>query len=217
MAEESFEEECSNNVLPQPFHPKLDNVPAKHATHCVAVAVHMLLCKHFFNTKMSQAKCANLFAVHPKKLHMAVSGHKYGPGKKVSKCKSMEPLLATQKKQEKTTMEKTEMTGPTKEADAATMAPDDEISKLDTDDSLPDPFPPKEQPKMSSTKEHQGAENIQEPQEMDTMPELISDDDGDAPLKSFVSKNPTSIPKTSHHQPKMFTTKNPSPHKPHNK
>ena len=77
------------------------------------------------------------------------------------------------------------------------MAPDDEISELDTDDSLPDPFTPKEQPKMSGTKEDQGAENIQEPQEMGTMPELISDDDGDTPPKTFVSKNPTSIPKTS--------------------
>ena len=114
MAEESFKEECSNKVLPWPFHPKLDNVPAKHATCCVAAAVHMLLCKHFFNTKMSQAKCANLFAVHPKKLHMAVLGQKYDQGKKVSKCKSMEPSLATQKKEEKTTMKKTEMTAPTK-------------------------------------------------------------------------------------------------------
>ena len=95
MSEESFEEECSNKVLPWSFHPKLDNVPAKHATHCVAVAVHMLLHKCFFNTKMSKAKCADLFTIHPKKLHMAVLGQKYGPGKKVSKCKSMEPLLAT--------------------------------------------------------------------------------------------------------------------------
>ena len=71
-AEESFKEECSNKVLPWSFHPKLDMVPAKHATHCVAAAVHMLLHKHFFNTKMSQAKCTDLFTVHPKKLHMAV-------------------------------------------------------------------------------------------------------------------------------------------------
>ena len=28
MVEESFEEECSNKVLPQPFHPKLNRVPA---------------------------------------------------------------------------------------------------------------------------------------------------------------------------------------------
>ena len=106
MAEESFEEECSNKVLPWPFHPKLDNVPAKHATRCVAVAVYMLLHKHFFNTKMSQAKCTDLFAIHPKKLHMAVLGRKYDPGKNVSKCKSTEPSLATEKKQEKTTTEK---------------------------------------------------------------------------------------------------------------
>ena len=74
MTDESFKEECSNKVLPQPFHPKLDKVPAKHATHCVAAAVHMLLHKRFFNTKMSQAKCADLFTVHPKKLHMAMLG-----------------------------------------------------------------------------------------------------------------------------------------------
>ena len=31
-AEEKFEEECSNVVLPQPFHPKLDTIPGKHTT-----------------------------------------------------------------------------------------------------------------------------------------------------------------------------------------
>ena len=57
-------------------------------------------------------------------------------------------------------------------------------------DSLPDPFAPKEMtPKMSGTKEDQSAENIQE--EMDTMLELISDDDNDAPPKSFSTKDPT--------------------------
>ena len=66
MADELFEEECSNKVLPWPFHPKLDKVPAKHATCCVAATVHMLLCKCFFNTKMSQANCADLFTVHPR-------------------------------------------------------------------------------------------------------------------------------------------------------
>ena len=50
-SEETFEEECSNVVLPQSFHPMLDTIPAKHATHCEAAAVHMLLCKRFFDTK----------------------------------------------------------------------------------------------------------------------------------------------------------------------
>ena len=75
---------------------------------------------------------------------------------------------------------------------------------------MPDPFPPKEKKAMmSGTKEDQGADDTQA--EMDTMPELISSDDDDAPLKCFDTKNPAGIPKMSHHQPKMFTTKNPPP------
>ena len=65
-AEVTFEEECSNVALPQPFHPKLDTIPAKHATHCKAATVHMLLHKRFFDTKMSQAKVADNFTVHPR-------------------------------------------------------------------------------------------------------------------------------------------------------
>ena len=139
-AKESFKEECANKVLPWPFHPKLDKVPAKHATRCVAVAVHMLLQKCFFNTKMSQAKCADLFTVHPKKLHMAVLERKYDPGKKVLQCKSTELSPATPKTQKKTTPEKTESTEPTEGTDVATTAPDDEFSDLDTDESLLDSF-----------------------------------------------------------------------------
>ena len=71
---------------------------------------------------------------------MAVLGWKYDPGKKVSKCKSTELSLATPKKQKKITPEKTETTEPTEGTDAATTAPDDEFSDLDTDESLPDPF-----------------------------------------------------------------------------
>ena len=62
---------------------------------------------------------------------------------------------------------------------------------------------------MSGTKEDQGAEDTEA--EMDTMPELISSDENDAPPKSFDTKNPAGIPKTSHHQPKIFTTKSPPP------
>ena len=139
-AEESFNEEYANKVLPWSFHPKLDKVPAKHATCCVAAAVHMLLWKCFFNSQMSKAKCADLFTIHPKKLHTAVSGRKYDPGKKVSKHKSTEISPATPKKQKKTNLENTETTEPTEGTDVATTAPDDEFSDLDTDESLLDPF-----------------------------------------------------------------------------
>ena len=89
-----------------------------------------------------------------------------------------------------------------------------DVNNEDDNDLLPDPFAPKEKKaKISGTKEDQGAEDTQA--EMDTMPELISSDDDDAPPKSFDSKNPAGIPKTSHHQPKTFTTKNPPPQPPH--
>ena len=61
----------------------------------------MLLCKRFFNTKKSQAKVADNFTVHPKKLNLAVSGRKYDPGKKMTKCKTSETPKTTPKKAKK--------------------------------------------------------------------------------------------------------------------
>ena len=83
--EESFEESYINTVLPHPYHPKLAKVEYKHSTQCLVATIHMLLRKHMFNTKVSQMKVVELFAVHPKKLYMSCSGHKYSPGKKPSK------------------------------------------------------------------------------------------------------------------------------------
>ena len=45
---ESFEEECSNKVLPRPSSPKLDKIPPKQSTRCEATVVHMILCKKPF-------------------------------------------------------------------------------------------------------------------------------------------------------------------------
>ena len=62
---------------------------------------------------------------------------------------------------------------------------------------------------MSGTKEDQGAEDAKA--EIDTMPELFSSNNDNAPPKHFDTKNPAGILKMSHHQPKIFTTKNPPP------
>ena len=59
------------------------------------------------------------------------------------------------------------------------------------DDSLPDPFSPREpkKPKMMGTKEDQDEENTQT---IDTdMPELISSNEEDAPRKKFTTKKPS--------------------------
>ena len=53
----------------------------------MAAAAHFLIRKKLFNTKYPQLLVAKDFAVAEKKLHLAVSGRKYDPGKKASKRK----------------------------------------------------------------------------------------------------------------------------------
>ena len=53
----------------------------------MAVAAHFLIRKKLFNTKYPQLLVAKDFAVAEKKLHLAVSGRKYNPGKKAPKRK----------------------------------------------------------------------------------------------------------------------------------
>ena len=201
--EERFEEQGVNQMLPWPFHPKLVAIEEKHPTRCIAVAVHCLIWKMIRNQNLTK-KEAKKFLVQPKKLYIAITGGKYDLGRKPTKKEKAEWAAAT--------------TAPSKPKVAKqdttqkyTTQLSEDTATIDIDsDSLPDPFAPKEiTPKMSDTKEDQSTENIQE--EMDIMLELISDDDNDAPLKSFSTKDPTGIPKTSHHHPKKFTTKKPPP------
>ena len=41
--EETFEQWAVNNILPRPYHPKLETVEGKHATRCLAMVVHYQL------------------------------------------------------------------------------------------------------------------------------------------------------------------------------
>ena len=83
--EEITEENCCNLILPQPFHPKFSTIDFKHPTRYLAAAAHFLIRKKLFNTKYPQLLVAKDFAVAEKKLHLAVSGRKYDPGKKAPK------------------------------------------------------------------------------------------------------------------------------------
>ena len=51
----------------------------------MAAAAHFLIRKELFNSKYPQLLVAKDFAVAEKKLHLAVSGRKYNPGKKAPK------------------------------------------------------------------------------------------------------------------------------------
>ena len=85
--EELNEENCCNLILPQPFHPKFAKLDTKDPTRCLAAAAHFLIRKKLFNSKITQLHVAKVFAVAEKKLHLAISGRKYDPGKKASKRK----------------------------------------------------------------------------------------------------------------------------------
>ena len=149
---ESFEEECSNKVLPKPFSPKLDKIPPKHPIRCEATVVHMILHRKLFNTKLSQVTITGYFTVHLKKLHMMVSRRKYNPGKKHPKCKMDTTTPASTKKHKSTTvtaegelstqssqpMESTQTTQSSQPMQSS--QPDYKLDDFDTDAELPDPF-----------------------------------------------------------------------------
>ena len=83
--EEIAEENCCNLILPRPFYPKFATIDFKNPMRCLAAAAHFLIRKKLFNTKYPQLLVAKDFAVAEKKLHLAVSGRKYDPGKKTPK------------------------------------------------------------------------------------------------------------------------------------
>ena len=85
--EELNEENCCNLILPRPFHPKFAKLDTKDPTRCLAAAAHFLIRKKLFNSKVTQLRVAKDFAVAEKKLHLAISGRKYDPGKKALKRK----------------------------------------------------------------------------------------------------------------------------------
>ena len=164
--EECFEEMCVNEILPKPFHNKLSTIPLKHATCCLAAKTHYLLRKKMFDSKISQAALTKEFRVAKKKLHLAVSGRKYDPGKKFPKQKPSDKSEPEKKKAAKMDEPKTDEV--VKIPEDKQPSPEDlgEPKYNDTnddndDDSLQDQFLPREskKPKTSGTKEDQDEEN----------------------------------------------------------
>ena len=192
--EEITEENCCNLILPQPFHPKFSTIAFKHPMRCLAAAAHFLIRKKLFNTKYPQLLVAKDFAVAEKKLHLAVSGRKYDPGKKAPKKRR---------------------TSDVKTADPKPSTSQDEPQ----DKSIPDQQPQDEsiseqQPQDESISEQpQGASAAeQQPQgeATDTLSSQSSDDyeplpDYAAALKTFASKDPSSIPKKPRYSLRLKT------------
>ena len=174
--EELTEENCCNLILPRPFHPKFAKLDFKDLTRCLTAAAHFLIRKKLFNSKCTQLHVTKDFAVAEKKLHLAISGRKYDPGKKASKRKRTSDVKTSDPKpstsQDKSTSEQ--------------QPQDESISEQQPQD---EPIPEQQQDKPATKQQDKAS---------DTLTSLSSDDDipdyGPA-LKIFTTKDPSSIPK----------------------
>ena len=157
---------------------------------CLAAAAHFLIRKKLFNTKYSQLLVARDFAVAETKLHLAVSGRKYDPGKKAPKkrctsdVKTADPKPSTSQDQPQ-------------DKSISEQQPQDES----TSEQQPQDESVSEQPQGMSASEQQpqgeaSTSTLQEP-----VPSQFSDDDETLPdvwtmaRKTFATKDPSSIPK----------------------
>ena len=139
----------------------------------MAAAAHFLIRKKLFNTKYPQSLVAKDFAVAEKKLHLAVSGRKYDPGKKAPKRKRTSDVKTADPK-------------PSTSHDQPQVKPISEQQPQDESIS--------EQPQGASAAEQQP-----QGEATDTLSSQSSDDkplpDYGAALKTFATKDPSSIPK----------------------
>ena len=178
--EEITEENCCNLILPRPFHPKFSTIAFKHPTRCLAATAHFLIRKKLFNSKYPQLLVAKDFAVAEKKLHLAVSGRKYDPGKKAPKKRRTSDVKIADPKPS------TSQDQPQDESVSEQQPQDESISE--------------QQPQGASATEQQPQGEAATDTQQGLVPSQFSDDDElpDAfaiATKTFQMKDPRSIPK----------------------
>ena len=147
----------------------------------MAAAAHFLIRKKLFNTKYPQLLVAKDFAVAEKKLHLAVSGRKYDPGKKAPKKRRTSDIKTADPKPS------TSQDQPQDKSTPEQQPQDESISEQQPQDESVS-----EQPQGTSATEQQP-----QGEATDTLSSQSSDDDPDyaTALKTFTTKEPSSIPK----------------------
>ena len=159
----------------------------KDPTRCLAAAAHFLIRKKLFNSKCTQLHVAKDFAVAEKKLHLAISGRKYDPGKKASKRKRTSDVKTSDPKPS-TSQDKSASEQPAQDESISEQQPQDE------------PIP-EQQPQDEPVPEQQDAPATkQQDKASDTLTSLSSDEsiilpDYGQALKTFTTKDPSSVPK----------------------
>ena len=196
--EEIAEENCCNLILPRPFHPKFAKLDFKDPMRCLAAAAHFLIRKKLFNSKYPQLHVTKDFAVTEKKLHLTVCGRKYDPGKKASKRKCTSDVKTADPKPS-TSQDKSASAQQPQDEPASEQQPQDEpvSEQQPQDESVSE-----QQLQDESISEQQQGTPAAEQQDKvsDTLTSQSSNDsvplpDYGAALKTFTTKDPSSVPK----------------------
>ena len=175
----------------------------------MAAAAHFLIRKKLFNSKCTQLHVAKDFAVAEKKLHLTVSGRKYNPGKKAPKRKrtsdvktadpkpstSQDKSISEQQPQDKSVSEQQ----PQDESISEQQPQDESISEQQPQDESVSEQQPQDE---SIPEQQQDAPSTEQQQDKasDTLTSQSSDDSISLPdygpaLKTFTTKDPSSVPK----------------------
>ena len=142
----------------------------------MAAAAHFLIRKKLFNSKCTQLHVAKDFAVAEKKLHLAISGRKYNPGKKASKRKCTSDVKTSDPKPS-TSQDKS----------ASEQQPQDKsISEQQPQD---EPVPEQQQDAPTTKQQDKASDTLTSLSSKDDIPDY-----GPA-LKIFTTKDPSSVPK----------------------
>ena len=199
--EEISEKNCCNLILPQNFHLKFSNLDFKNPMRCLAAAAHFLIRKKHFNIKYPQLQVAKDFAVAEKKLHLAISGRKYNPGKKASKRKRTtdDPKKKTSSKKHTSDVKPADPQPSTSQAQpqdepAPEQQPQDEsIAEQPQDESTAEQQP-QDEPISKQAQGTSAAEPQPQGEADDTLTSQSSSDYSTA-LRTLMTKDPSSIPK----------------------
>ena len=186
--EELTEENCCNLILPRPFHLKFAKLDFKDPTRCLAAAAHFLIRKKLFNSKCTQLHVAKDFAVAEKKLHLAISGRKYDPGKKASKRKRTSDVKTSDPKPSTSQDKSTSEQQPQDESISEQQPQDESVSEQQPQD---EPVPEQQQDTPATKQQDKASDTLTS---LSSDESIILPDYGQA-LKIFTTKDPSSVPK----------------------
>ena len=163
----------------------------------MAAVAHFLIRKKLFNSKCTQLHVTKDFAVAEKKLHLAISGRKYHPGKKASKRKRTSDEKTSDPKPS-TSQDKSASEQPAQDAYISEQQPQDKPIP----EQQPQDKPVPEQQDVPATKQQDKAS--------DTLTSLSSDEsiilpDYGQALKTFTTKYPSSVPKKPRYSLRLKT------------